>query len=197
MNDIVCLDFMTSKNPPDSETSFRSAFKPLTTKIVNRLNICLKHDLGWFSLFQARLWTRLRSTIPRLYFVQENFEIKKLSCAFSESMSEFFLSLNWHDWNNSDMNRIRTENVTCICSLSSNYSIEGSYDVTSGLFPVLSHVKFRSQKFYCIKRFAVKFPGESLGIFFTYESILWVLSSILTLMSVFWQIKAQLFSLNW
>ena len=66
----------------------------------------------------------------------------------------FFLSVNWHDPNNGDMNRIRTQNVTFVCSLWSKYSIEGTS------LPVLSDVKNSIPKnFYCTKRFAVKFQS--------------------------------------
>ena len=60
----------------------------------------------------------------------------------------FFVSVYWQDPNNRDMNRIITQNVTCICSLWSQYSIEGSYDVTSGLLPFLSHVKIPLPKIF-------------------------------------------------
>ena len=116
---------------------------------------------------------------------------------FLSQRPNFFLSvnshLNWNDSNNFDMNRIRTQNVTCICSLWSNYSIERSYDVTSGLLPVLSDVKNSiPNKFLFHQKIRHKISGRVLGDIFTYDSIVWVLSSIFTLMSVFWQIKAQL-----
>ena len=106
-------------------------------------------------------------------------------------MSDLFRRPAWHDWNNIDMNSIRTQNVTCICSLWSNNSIEGAYDITSGLLPVLSDVKitFSNISHQKIRR---KVPGGSFRVFLTHDSILWVLPSILTLMSVFWKIKAQL-----
>ena len=73
----------------------------------------------------------------------------------------------------------------CCCSIENNSiennSIEESCDVTSGLLPVLSDVKkYNPKKIFRTKRFVVKFQGESLGVFFAYDSILWLLSSILS-----------------
>ena len=53
-----------------------------------------------------------------------------------------------------------------------------------------------SQLFSLHLKIRRKILREVLGGIFTYDSIVWALSSILTLMSVFWQIKAQLLSIN-
>ena len=61
---------------------------------------------------------------------------------------------------------------------------------TSGF---IGYWKKFSQKFLLHQKIRRKISGGVLGrVFFTYDPILWVLSSILTLMSVNWQIKAQL-----
>ena len=117
------------------------------------------------------------------------------SCVFMSRCSNFFLPVNWHDHNNSDITRIKTFKIICVYSQWSKYSIDRSHSVTSGLFPVLSDVENLVLKnFYCTKRFAVKFQGESPERFFTFDSIQRMKSSIYTLEPVNWQIKAQLLS---
>ena len=94
------------------------------------------------------------------------------SCAFFESMLELFLPVNWHDHNNSDITRIRTFKIEYVYSPWSKYPTERPLLITSGLYPVLSEVEnLIFKNFYCTKRFAEKFQGESLERFFTYDSI--------------------------
>ena len=78
-------------------------------------------------------------------------------------MLELFLPFIWHDHNNSDITRIRTFKIEYAYSPWSKYPTERPLLITSGLYPVLSEVEnLIFQNFYCTKRFAVKFQGESL-----------------------------------
>ena len=65
----------------------------------------------------------------------------------------------------------------------SKYSIEVSYDVIYGLQSDVQN--FIPKNFYFPKRFAVKFQGVFLELFFIYDPISCMLSSILTLRSVY------------
>ena len=94
------------------------------------------------------------------------------SCAFFCRCSNFLLPVNWHDHNNRDITRTKTFKIIWVYAHWSKHPTDQSHSITSGLFPVLSDVEnLIHKKFYCTKRFAIKFQGESLERFFTYDSI--------------------------
>ena len=120
--------------------------------------------------------------------------IRQLTVAlFLSRCSNFFLPVNWHAHNNRDITRTKTFKIIWVHAPWSKYPADQSHSVTSGLFPVLSDVEnLILKKFNCTKRFAIKFQGESLERFFTFDSIQRVKSPICTLEPVNWQIKARL-----
>ena len=96
-----------------------------------------------FSLVWKKLWLSVHQLKDRRKSLNMHFFGKNLrtsiqfnSCAFFSRCSNFFVPVNWHDYNKRDITRTKTFKIIWVYAHWSKHPTNQSYSVTSGLFPV-------------------------------------------------------------